>query len=170
MPQPRTSSKLEVKPPEVLPLPDPVPTLTPAQLSDRSGLSVPTLHYYEREGLISSARTGGNQRRYARETLRRLAFIRAAVRVGVPLADIRTALATLPGERTPTAADWAALSGHWRAELEARIATLERLRDDLSGCIRCGCLSLERCALFNPGDQHALAHPAGTTLLDGAEA
>ena len=148
--------------------PDPAPTLTPAQLSERSGLSVPTLHYYEREGLIVSTRTTGNQRRYARETLRRLAFIRAAVRVGVPLADIRAALCTLPGERTPTAADWATLSAHWRAELEARIITLDRLRSDLSGCIRCGCLSLERCALFNPGDQYAQAHPAGTTLMDGA--
>lgn len=151
-------------------MPEPAPTLTPAQLSERSGLSVPTLHYYEREGLILSARTAGNQRRYARETLRRLAFIRAAVRVGVPLADIRDALATLPASRTPTAADWAALSAHWRAELDARIATLERLRSDLSGCIRCGCLSLERCALFNPGDRHAQAHPAGTTLLDGEQA
>lgn len=145
----------------------PTPTLTPAQLAARSGLSVPTLHYYEREGLIVSARTGGNQRRYARETLRRLAFIRAAVRVGVPLADIRAALGTLPDLRTPTAADWAALSIHWQADLDARIATLERLRNDLSGCIRCGCLSLERCALFNPDDQHARAHPTGTTLLDG---
>ncbi|PNY82803.1 redox-sensitive transcriptional activator SoxR [Deinococcus koreensis] len=145
----------------------PDPALTPAQLSARSGLSVPTLHYYEREGLIVSARTSGNQRRYARETLRRLAFIRAAVRVGVPLAEIREALSTLPGERTPTAADWVRLSGSWRAELDARIATLQRLRDDLSGCISCGCLSLGRCALFNPDDQYAQSHPAGTTLLDG---
>ena len=93
-------------------------TLTPAQLAARSGLSIPTLHYYEREDLIHSRRTGGNQRRYARETLRRLAFIRAAVRVGVPLADIRTALATLPDRRTPTPADWAELSARWRARLD----------------------------------------------------
>ena len=146
-------------------MPDPASTLTPAQLSERSGLSVPTLHYYEREGLIVSARTSGNQRRYARETLRRLAFVRAAVRVGVPLGDIRAALSTLPGERTPTTADWARLSALWRAELDARIVTLERLRDDLSGCIRCGCLSLERCALFNPGDDYAREHPGGNRLI-----
>ncbi len=138
--------------------------LTPAQVAERSGLSVPTLHYYEREGLIRSARTVGNQRRYARETLRRLAFIRAAVRVGVPLADIRAALDTLPDARTPTPADWANLSARWRAQLDERIAALTRLRDDLSGCIACGCLSLATCALHNPGDHHGHTQRGGNRL------
>lgn len=146
-------------------MPGPDATLSPAQLAARSGLSVPTLHHYEREGLIAATRTGGNQRRYARETLRRLAFIRAAARLGVPLAEVRDALASLPGGRTPTAADWAALSARWQAALNARIAALVRLRDDLGGCISCGCLSLERCALHNPQDAHAARHPGGNRLL-----
>ncbi|AWT36402.1 redox-sensitive transcriptional activator SoxR [Deinococcus arenae] len=138
--------------------------LTPAQLAARSGLSVPTLHHYEREGLISAARTGGNQRRYPPDTLRRLAFIRAAARVGVPLAEIRAALDTLPGGRPPSAQDWAALSATWRAALDARIATLTRLRNDLDGCIACGCLSLDRCALHNPGDALGRTLPGGSQL------
>ncbi|SMB90421.1 redox-sensitive transcriptional activator SoxR [Deinococcus hopiensis] len=141
---------------------------TPGQLSRRSGLAVSALHFYEREGLIRSERTGGNQRRYPRDTLRRLAFIRAAQRVGVPLAQIRAALNTLPGGQTPTAADWAQLSERWQAELDERIAVLTRLRSDLSGCIRCGCLSLERCQLFNPGDAFGAAHGEGSTLLEEA--
>ena len=139
-------------------------SLPPAQLAARSGLSIPTLHYYEREGLIHSVRTAGNQRRYARETLRRLAFIRAAVRLGVPLADIRAALDTLPDGRTPTPADWANLSARWRVRLDEQIAALQRLRDDLSGCIACGCLSLETCALHNPDDGYAREHPGGNKL------
>lgn len=148
------------------PPPDASHLWTPGQLARRSGLSVSALHFYEREGLIRSERTGGNQRRYGRDTLRRLAFIRAAQRVGVPLAEIRAALDTLPGERTPTAADWAQLSERWQAELDERIAVLTRLRADLSGCIRCGCLSLERCGLFNPGDSFGAEHPGGNTLLE----
>ncbi|NTY00146.1 redox-sensitive transcriptional activator SoxR [Deinococcus sp. JMULE3] len=139
--------------------------LTPAQLAARSGLSVPSLHHYEREGLISAARTGGNQRRYAPDTLRRLAFIRAAARVGVPLAEIREALSTLRGARPPSAQDWAALSATWRDTLNARIDTLTRLRDDLEGCIACGCLSLDRCALHNPGDRVGRTLPGGSQLL-----
>ncbi|WP_221089558.1 redox-sensitive transcriptional activator SoxR [Deinococcus aquaedulcis] len=138
--------------------------LTPAELSARSGLAVSALHHYEREGLITSTRTAGGQRRYGRDTLRRLAFIRAAARVGVPLAQIRAALETLPGGRVPTAADWAALAAGWQAELDARIALLTRLRDDLSGCIDCGCLSLERCALHNPDDRFGQRHPGRTGL------
>ncbi|MFB9992063.1 redox-sensitive transcriptional activator SoxR [Deinococcus oregonensis] len=141
------------------------PHWTPAQLAERSGLTVSALHFYERAGLIVSTRTTGNQRRYARDTVRRLAFVRAAAHVGVPLADIRAALAELPAGRTPTAADWERLSERWRAELETRIATLTRLRDDLGGCIRCGCLSLERCALFNPGDEYGGRHPGKNTLI-----
>ncbi|THF66815.1 redox-sensitive transcriptional activator SoxR [Deinococcus sp. Arct2-2] len=142
----------------------PTPHWTPAQLAERSGLTVSTLHFYEREGLIVSTRTTGNQRRYPRDTVRRLAFVHAAAHVGVPLADIRAALAELPAGRTPTAADWERLSERWRAELDTRIATLTRLRDDLGGCIRCGCLSLERCALFNPGDEYGGRHPGKNTL------
>lgn len=138
---------------------------TPAQLAERSGLSVSALHFYEREGLIVSTRTTGNQRRYPRDTVRRLAFVRAAARVGVPLTDIRAALSELPAGRTPTAADWERLSETWRAELDTRIATLTRLRDDLGGCIRCGCLSLERCALFNPDDDYGGRHPGKNALV-----
>jgi MerR family redox-sensitive transcriptional activator SoxR len=126
--------------------------LTPAQLAQRSGVAVSALHFYERQGLIRSRRTPGNQRRYAREMLRRVAFIRVSQRVGIPLAEIRAALATLPEGRTPSREDWARLSALWRTDLDQRIEQLVRLRDDLSGCIGCGCLSLDRCVLFNPDD------------------
>ncbi|MCF3183913.1 redox-sensitive transcriptional activator SoxR [Streptomyces polychromogenes] len=126
--------------------------LTVGQLSARSGAAVSALHFYETKGLISSRRTSGNQRRYTRETLRRVAFVRAAQRVGIPLANIREALSQLPEERTPTREDWAQLSEAWRAELDQRISQLSRLRDHLSDCIGCGCLSLKNCALSNPDD------------------
>ncbi|MFC4639001.1 redox-sensitive transcriptional activator SoxR [Deinococcus hohokamensis] len=150
-----------------MPVSAPDALLTPGEVARRSGVAVSALHFYERQGLIRSRRTGGNQRRYGRETLRRLAFIRAAQRVGVPLAEIGAALDTLPDGRTPTAADWAQLSERWQAELDARIAVLGRLRDELSGCIRCGCLSLERCQLFNPDDRHGAQHPGTHVLLPG---
>lgn len=127
-------------------------TLTIGELSARSGVAASALRYYESLGLIRSGRTGGNQRRYDRAELRRVAFIRISQRVGIPLADIAEALARLPGSRTPTRADWAALSARWRTSLNARIALLERLRDKLSDCIGCGCLSIQRCTLSNPGD------------------
>ncbi len=126
--------------------------LTPGELAARSGVAVSALHFYERQGLIRSRRTAGNQRRYPRETLRRVAFIRVAQRVGIPLAEIRAALETLPEGRTPSREDWARLSARWRADLDRRIEQLVRLRDDLTGCIGCGCLSLARCALSNPHD------------------
>lgn len=110
------------------------------------------LHFYEAKGLISSRRTSGNQRRYSRDALRRVAFVRAAQRVGIPLATIRNALAELPEERTPNREDWARLSHAWRSELDERIEQLGRLRDHLTDCIGCGCLSLENCVLSNPGD------------------
>ncbi len=141
-----------------------MPDLTPAQVAERSGLNVSALHFYERQGLITATRTTGNQRRYPRDTLRRLAFIGAAQRVGIPLARIREALQILPQGRTPTAQDWGQLSAVWHDELTARIATLERLRDDLSGCINCGCLSLEKCKLYNPDDEYGREHP-GKSLL-----
>jgi MerR family redox-sensitive transcriptional activator SoxR len=128
------------------------PELTPGQLAERSGVAVSTLHFYEREGLVQSRRTTGNQRRYSRDTLRRVAFIRTSQRVGVPLADIRAALDTLPQGRTPTKRDWARLSRGWRTELDRRIEQLERLRDTLDQCIGCGCLSLRSCRLNNRDD------------------
>ncbi|MEV4776699.1 redox-sensitive transcriptional activator SoxR [Microbacterium sp. LTA6] len=126
--------------------------LTIGELSARSGVAASALHFYERNGLIFSERTAGNQRRYGRDTLRRVAFIRVSQRVGIPLKDIRTALESLPEGRTPTKRDWARLSQRWRDELDARIRQLEHLRRDLDGCIGCGCLSLNSCALQNPGD------------------
>jgi MerR family transcriptional regulator, redox-sensitive transcriptional activator SoxR len=126
--------------------------LTAGQLSARSGVAVSALHFYEAEGLISARRTSGNQRRYPRGMLRRVAFIRASQRVGIPLARIRTALATLPQERTPTRRDWARLSAAWREDLDDRIRQLQHLRDRLTGCIGCGCLSISACQLANPGD------------------
>lgn len=126
--------------------------LTVGEASRRSGVSVSALHFYEREGLIAAERTAGNQRRYHRDVLRRLAFIRVSQRVGVPLKDIRAALESLPSGRTPTRRDWEGLSRRWHDELESRIRALEQLRDTLTDCIGCGCLSLEACALQNPGD------------------
>ncbi|HZF90527.1 redox-sensitive transcriptional activator SoxR [Streptomyces sp.] len=133
-------------------IPEKIHELTVGQLSARSGAAVSALHFYESKGLIGSRRTSGNQRRYSRDTLRRVAFIRAAQRVGIPLATIREALAELPEERTPTREDWARLSEAWRSELDERIKQLNRLRDHLTDCIGCGCLSLESCVLSNPGD------------------
>jgi len=122
------------------------------EVAKRSGLAVSALHFYEREGLIRSVRTAGNQRRYARDVLRRLAVIRVAQRVGVPLASVRRAFADLTDARTPTRAEWARMSAAWRQELDARIRDLQRLRDRLTDCIGCGCLSLRRCRLSNPND------------------
>jgi MerR family redox-sensitive transcriptional activator SoxR len=140
-------------------------TLTIGELAARSGLAPSALRYYERMGLIHAARTGGNQRRYARADLRRVAFIRIAQQVGVSLEEIRAALASLPENRTPTKADWSRLSARWRGRLDEKIVLLERLRDQLSGCIGCGCLSLERCQLVNPGDRLAATGPGPRVLL-----
>jgi MerR family redox-sensitive transcriptional activator SoxR len=133
-------------------IPEQIHELTVGQLAARSGASVSALHFYESKGLISSRRTSGNQRRYQRDTLRRVAFVRAAQRVGIPLATIREALTELPEERTPTREDWARLSEAWRSELDERISRLNRLRDHLTDCIGCGCLSLDSCVLSNPDD------------------
>jgi MerR family transcriptional regulator, redox-sensitive transcriptional activator SoxR len=133
-------------------IPETIHELTVGQLSARSGAAVSALHFYESKGLISSRRTSGNQRRYSRDALRRVAFVRAAQRVGIPLATIRTALSELPEARTPDREDWARLSEAWRTELDARIQQLGRLRDHLTDCIGCGCLSLETCVLSNPDD------------------
>jgi len=139
--------------------------LTPGQVAERAGITVSALHFYEREGLVTSVRTSGNQRRYHRDVLRRLAFVRVSQRVGIALADIRAALATLPDGRTPTKADWARLSRGWRDHLDARIDQLQRLRDGLDGCIGCGCLSLRTCTLNNPDDLLAAAGPGPRRLL-----
>jgi MerR family redox-sensitive transcriptional activator SoxR len=129
--------------------------LTVGELAERGGVAVSALHYYESRGLIQAERSAGNQRRYPRAVLRRVAFIRAAQQLGIGLAEIAAALETLPQQRTPNKADWARLSAGWRAQLEARIVALQGLRDRLDGCIGCGCLSLRACALYNPGDQCA---------------
>src|SRR6201995_4254159 len=124
--------------------------LTVGQLSARSGVAVSALHFYEAEGLITARRTTGNQRRYPREMLRRVAFIRASQRVGIPLARIRTALAPLPQGRPPTRRDWARLSAAWREDLDDRIRQLQHLRDRLTGCIGWGWLSLRACHAGHP--------------------
>ncbi len=142
--------------------------LTVGQVAQRSGVAVSALHYYEREGLIHSRRTAGNQRRYRRDTLRRIAFIRVSQRVGIPLSRIREALAELPDARTPTHQDWAHLSEGWRDELDNRIEQLQRLRDNLTDCIGCGCLSLDTCALNNPHDQCGEEGPGPRRLLVNA--
>lgn len=122
------------------------------EVARRSGVAVSALHFYESKGLIHSQRTAGNQRRYPREVLRRIAVIRAAQRVGIPLEAIALTLAQLPDGRTPTQADWARMSARWRKQLDERIAQLQLLRDQLDQCIGCGCLSLTRCRLGNPDD------------------
>ncbi|MFZ4285116.1 redox-sensitive transcriptional activator SoxR [Variovorax sp. HJSM1_2] len=129
------------------------------ELAARSGLAVSALHFYETKGLIQSLRSAGNQRRYPRSVLRRVAVIKVAQRVGVPLASIAAALDSLPASRTPTAADWRRLSSGWKKELDERILALTQLRDQLDGCIGCGCLSLKACPLRNAQDSLAQAGP-----------
>lgn len=127
-------------------------------VSERTGVAPSALRFYEAEGLIHSERTAGNQRRYHREVIRRVSFIRVAQQVGLSLEEIREALSSLPASRTPTTKDWEKLSAAWRPRLDAQIGVLERLRDRLDACIGCGCLSLGVCKLMNPGD---VAHDAG---------
>ena len=140
--------------------------LTIGEMATRSGVRTSTLRYYEARGLISSERSAGGQRRYARETLRRVAVIRAAQILGLTLDEIRRALDELPEARTPDRHDWERLSQTWRSSLDGRITEFEALRDRLSGCIGCGCLSLENCGIFNPGDRAAGAG-AGAHYLFG---
>ncbi len=138
--------------------------LTVGEVARRSGVAVSALHFYERRGLIESHRTSGNQRRYARDVLRRIAVIRVAQEIGVPLARIAAALAALPEARTPTRDDWAKLSTAWRDDLDRRIAQLTKLRDGLSDCIGCGCMSIDRCPLHNPEDRLAGKGPGAHRL------
>ncbi len=139
--------------------------LTIGALSERTGVATSALRFYEAEGLLHSTRSEGNQRRYARDALRRVSFIRVAQQVGLSLDEIRESLASLPESRTPNQRDWERLSNSWRPRLDAQIAMLERLRDELDGCIGCGCLTLKVCALYNPDDQAAAR--GGAALPDG---
>lgn len=143
-----------------------VDLLSIGEVAERTGVSTATLRFYEAESLLRSVRTAGNQRRYDREVLRRVSFVRIAQQVGLTLDEIRAHLASLPQERTPTKADWARLSRSWRPRLDEQIAVMQRLRDQLDDCIGCGCLSLRACALYNPGDT-AARFGAGARYLLG---
>ena len=143
--------------------------LSVGQLAERAGVAVSTLHYYEARGLIQSQRNAGNQRRYAREVLRRVAFIRTAQQLGIGLEEIGEALAALPEQRTPTKQDWARLSARWRTRIDQRIDELEKLRDQLDQCIGCGCLSLAHCRIYNADDALA-AQGAGPRRWAGLHA
>ena len=139
--------------------------LTVGEVARRSGVAVSTIHFYEAQGLIRSWRNPGNQRRFSRDVLRRVAVIKVAQRLGISLASIADALNALPQDRSPTTADWRRMSERWRAELDDRIAKLTKLRDNLDGCIGCGCLSIRDCPLRNPWDELGDAG-AGPRLLD----
>ena len=142
------------------------PELTIGGLSKRTGVATSALRFYEAEGLIRATRTEGGQRRYARDILRRVSFIRIAQQVGLSLEEIRAALSSLPENRTPNKRDWERLSTSWRPRIDAQIALLERLRDRLHGCIGCGCLSLRVCQLANPSDEAAGHGPGPRWLLE----
>jgi MerR family redox-sensitive transcriptional activator SoxR len=140
-------------------------TLSVGELAKRAGVAVSALHFYEAKGLIRSLRTEGNQRRYPRGMLRRVAVIKVAQRTGMPLNEIKQALSALPDDRAPSQQNWRDLSSAWREDLDARIRRLTQLRDQLDGCIGCGCLSLTACPLRNPNDALAAQGP-GARLLD----
>ena len=135
------------------------------KVAARCGVKVSTLHFYEEKGLISSWRNEGNQRRYPKEVLRRISVIKAAQKVGISLEEIKTALSSLPGNRTPDTQDWEVLALKWRKDLDEKIAYLERLRDSLTGCIGCGCLSMKNCPIYNADDKLAKQGP-GAVLLE----
>jgi MerR family redox-sensitive transcriptional activator SoxR len=139
--------------------------LSVGEVARRAGVAVSALHFYETRGLIRSDRTGGNQRRYSRDALRRIAVIRIAQEVGVPLAGIAAALDSLPEGRTPTRDDWAKLSTAWRDDLDRRIEQLTKLRDGLTDCIGCGCMSIDKCPLRNPDDRLAKQGPGARRLM-----
>lgn len=139
--------------------------LSVGEVARRSGVPVSTLHFYEAQGLIAGWRTAGNQRRYARDVLRRVALIRVAQAVGISLADVAGALESLPQDAAPSRADWSRLSAGWRGQLDERIAQLSRLRDTLDDCIGCGCLSIDRCRLRNPADKLAVEGSGPRRLL-----
>jgi len=142
-----------------------VKRLSIGAVAARAGVATSALRFYEDQGLITSERAPSGHRQYHADVLRRVAFIQAAQRVGLSLSEIRDALATLPDNRTPNRKDWTRLSQSWRSRLDDEIAWLERLRDDLDGCIGCGCLSLSACALYNPGDRVAVRGPGPRILM-----
>jgi MerR family redox-sensitive transcriptional activator SoxR len=139
------------------------------ELSARSGIAPSALRYYEELGLIRSERTSGGRRRYRRATLRRLAFIRVAQTIGLSLDEVRDCLADLPADHVPNAAGWDTVATAWQRRIDARIADLERLKSKLTGCVGCGCLSLTRCALYNPADTAAGRGPGARFLLPGED-
>lgn len=143
----------------------PKPVLTPGEVARRSGVAVSALHFYENKGLIFSTRNSGNQRRYSRDVLRRVAIIKIAQRIGIPLASVSDSLENMPADKRMSAQEWGNLTQHWRDELDKRIETLTRLRNDLDGCIGCGCLSMRDCPLRNPGDLLG-QQGSGAVLLD----
>jgi len=143
--------------------------LSVGEVARRAGIAVSALHFYERKGLIRSVRTEGNQRRYERSVLRRIAIIQVAQSVGLSLVEIGAALAGLPADKAPSTADWERMSAGWRDALDTRIAQLERLRDGLGSCIGCGCLSTETCPLRNPGDRIGRQGKTGPRILLGEE-
>lgn len=138
---------------------------TVGKVAQRTGVRVSTLHFYEKKGLIRSWRNAGNQRRYKADVLRRVSVIKAAQKMGISLATIKEALSSLPNSRTPTTSDWEKMSSRWQEELNARIVYLERLRDSLTGCIGCGCLSMKNCPIYNENDKLAFAG-SGPIILD----
>lgn len=141
--------------------------LSIGDVAERSGLATSAIRFYERRGLVHAERTEGGQRRFRRDVLRRIAFVRIAQRVGLTLEEITTALAVLPAGRAPTRRDWKRLTAGWHERLDQRIALLEALQGGLSECIGCGCLSLGTCALVNPGDAAARLGPGPQYLMDG---
>ena len=146
------------------------PELGVGEVARRSGVAVSAIHFYETKGLIASWRNAANQRRYPREALRRVSIIKVAQRLGLPLDSIKRALDALPKGRTPTDQDWRRLSARWHAELDARIEKMSRLRDQLTGCIGCGCLSMHSCPLRNPGDALARHGPGPQLITPGKDA
>ena len=144
--------------------PAPHGILSVGEVAKRSGIAVSAVHFYERKGLIAGWRSGGNQRRYERAALRRIAIIKVAQQLGSPLAEIKRRFAELPSDRTPNKADWSHIAAGWRLDLDRRIAQLSRLRDRLDGCIGCGCLSVDACPLRNPGDALAASGPGAHYL------
>jgi MerR family transcriptional regulator, redox-sensitive transcriptional activator SoxR len=140
--------------------------LTIGAMSERTGVAPSALRFYEAEGLIHATRTPGGQRRYPREVVRRVSFVRAAQEVGLSLEEIRNAMASLPDNRTPTARDWERLATAWRPRIDHQIAMLERLRDRLGRCIGCGCLSLGYCKILNPDDRAGLRGPGARYIID----
>ena len=140
--------------------------LSVGQVAERCGVAVSTIHFYEVKGLISCWRNSGNQRRYARDVLRRIAVLKVTQQLGISLKVIKSALDTLPSQRTPTARDWARMSQTWKRDLDSRISRLEKLRDQLDGCIGCGCLSLKKCPLNNPNDE-LRSRGTGAVILMG---